>query len=50
MWKARLTKLVFLLMVGYLAFHCYMASYWIPLILCGLLGLFIISLKNKDLA
>lgn len=50
MWKARLTKAVFLLFAGYLGFHCYMASFWLPLVLCVLLMIFIISLKNKDLA
>lgn len=50
MWRARLTKAVFLLFAGYLGFHCYMASLWLPLVLCVLLMMFIISLKNKDLA
>lgn len=50
MWKARLTKAVFLLMVGYLGWQCTRASLWIPLVLCVLLGIFIIRLKNKDLA
>lgn len=48
--KARLTKVVFLLMVGYLGWQCTIASLWIPLVLCVLLGIFIIRLKNKDLA
>ena len=34
MWRARLTKAVFLLFAGYLGFHCYMASLWLPLVLC----------------
>jgi hypothetical protein len=50
MWRARLTKAVFLLMVGYLGWQCTRASLWIPLVLCVLLGIFIIQLKNKDLA
>jgi hypothetical protein len=50
MWKARLTKATFLLMVGYLGWQCTRASLWIPLVLCVLLGIFIIRLKNKDLA
>nr|DAI51243.1 MAG TPA: hypothetical protein [Caudoviricetes sp.]DAQ75752.1 MAG TPA: hypothetical protein [Caudoviricetes sp.] len=45
-----MTKAVFLLFAGYLGFHCYMASLWLPLVLCVLLMMFIISLKNKDLA
>lgn len=50
MRKAKLTKVVFLLMVGYLGWQCTIASLWIPLVLCVLLGIFIIRLKNKDLA
>lgn len=50
MWKARLTKATFLLMVGYLGWQCTRASLWIPLVLCVLLAFFIIQLKNKDLA
>lgn len=50
MWKARLTKAAFLLIVGYLGWQCTRASLWIPLVLCVLLAFFIIQLKNKDLA
>lgn len=50
MWKARLTKAAFLFMVGYLGWQCTRASLWIPLVLCALLGIFIIRLKNKDSA
>lgn len=48
--KAKLTKVAFLLIVGYLGWQCTIASLWIPLVLCVLLGIFIIRLKNKDLA
>lgn len=43
-------KAAFLLMVGYLGWQCTRASLWIPLVLCVLLGIFIIKLENKDLA
>lgn len=50
MWEAKLTKAVLLLIAVYLAWQCTRASLWIPLVLCVLLGIFIIQLKNKDLA